>query len=93
MTPLYRACFNGDLKMVKFFVEECGADVNHLTQKGESPLIVSVQRNHKEIIRYLLERGADVNIVSPSGLSAIEYAILPGYYEVALLLYERIKNK
>ena len=34
MTPLYRACFNGDLKMVKFFVEECGANVDTLTEHG-----------------------------------------------------------
>ena len=54
MTPLYRACFNGDLRMVKFFVEDCGANVDTLTEHGESPLIVSCKRNHKEIVSYLL---------------------------------------
>ena len=49
--------------------------------------MVACKRNHKEIVRYLLERGADVNLTSSIDFSTIDYAILPGYYEVSLMLY------
>ena len=87
MTPLYRASFNGNIKMVQFFVEDCGAQVNTVNDHGESALMVACKRNHKEIVRYLLERGADVNLTSSIDFSTIDYAILPGYYEVALMIY------
>ena len=45
------------------------------------------------MVRYLLSRDADVDIVSGSGLLAVEYAILNGFYETALVLYEKMKNK
>ena len=55
--------------------------------------MVTCKRNHKEIVRYLLGRGADVNLSGPNQLTTIDYAILPGFYEVALMLYERVKDK
>ena len=55
--------------------------------------MVACKRNHKEIVRYLLGQGADVNLNGPTNLATIDYAILPGHYEVALMLYERIKDK
>ena len=79
--------------MVKFLIEDCGAKVNTLSGQGESPLMVTCKRNHKEIVRYLLGRGADVNMSGPNQLTTIDYAILPGFYEVALMLYERVKDK
>lgn len=55
--------------------------------------MVAARRNHLKVVRYLLERGADVNTVAPVGLSTLEYAILPGFYEISLLIYERVKEK
>ena len=55
--------------------------------------MVACKRNHKSIVRYLLEKGADVNLSAPSDLSTLDYAILPGFYEVALMIYERVKDR
>ena len=55
--------------------------------------MVAARRNHVGVVRYLLQKGADVNIIAPIGLSTLEYAILPGFYEIALLLFERVKDK
>jgi ankyrin repeat protein len=44
-------------------------------------------------VRYLLEHGGDFKFMTPYGLSALEFAILPGYYEIAMLIYERTKEK
>jgi len=55
-------------------------------------LIVAVKRNHLKMVRMLLEMGADWRISTPYGLVAIEFAILAGNYEMALLLIERGKT-
>lgn len=54
MTPLYRACYNGDLEMATFLVENCKAEVNHPTEGGEIPLVAAVKRNHIRVVKYLL---------------------------------------
>lgn len=46
-----------------------------------------------EVVKYLLKSKADPEIVSGCGLKAVEYAILQGFYEVALLIYESMKEK
>ena len=56
-------------------------------------MIGAIKKNKKEIVEYLVNKGADVNFLATTSISVIEYAILPGYYEIALYLYERIKDK
>lgn len=93
MTPLFRACYNGDLATTTFLIEQCKAEVNEPTEAGETPLVAAVKRNHIRIVRYLLGLGADYKFTTPYGLSTLEFAILPGYYEIALLIYERSNEK
>jgi ankyrin repeat protein len=54
---------------------------------------VATKRNHKDVVEYLLRQGADPNVSTPAGLTILEHAILPGYYEVALMLYDQVKQK
>lgn len=44
------------------------------------------------MIRYLLSCNANADNVSKSGLYPVDYAILAGFYEAALLVYEKMKN-
>lgn len=87
MTPLYRAAYNGDHATTAFLLEECEAAINQPTENGETPLIAAVKRNHIRVVRYLLEHGADYKFMTPHGLSTLEFALLPGYYEIATLIY------
>ena len=54
---------------------------------------MAARRNQTKIVRYLLEKGVDVNLETPVGLTTLEYALLPGFYEISLLIYERVKDK
>lgn len=47
----------------------------------------AAKRDQIELVRYLLTMGADSDLVSGNGFRAIDYAILAGFYEVALLLF------
>ena len=59
---LIRACENGKLKLVKQLIEK-GADINSIGKNSEwdkrTPIGAAVEREHKDIVEYLLEKGAD----------------------------------
>ena len=59
---LIRACEKGNLKLVKKLIEK-GADVNSIGENSEwdkrTPIGAAVEREHKDIVVYLLEKGAD----------------------------------
>ena len=55
--------------------------------------MAAAKRDQIPAIKYLLERGADANLVSKNNLKAIQYAILPGFYEAGLLLWEKTDDK
>jgi hypothetical protein len=50
------------------------ADVDQVDQFGYSPLLLAVERDQKEVVKFLLSRGADITIRSPSGKSVLEIA-------------------
>ncbi|XP_052061081.1 uncharacterized protein LOC127701275 [Mytilus californianus] len=58
-TSLSLACEIGNLRLVKFLVEHCGADVNEFFGW---PLYWSIYKKHKNIIQYLVESNADVGM-------------------------------
>lgn len=56
-------------------------------------MIAAIKRNHTKVVKYLLQNNADPDYLTGFGLKTIEFAILPGFYEIALLLYEKVKSK
>jgi len=66
---------NHNLTLVRYLVEEAGADINHQNKHGVSPLIsactsFSVNQN-LPIIKYLVEHGADINKPGRDNKSAL----------------------
>ncbi len=59
LTPLHQAAIRGNLKMVKFLVNN-GADVN-AKFLGANPLHFAAKKNHTKVMEYLIKKGADVN--------------------------------
>jgi ankyrin repeat protein len=74
-----RACFLGYKNIVVVLVRH-GADVNQCSDKGRSPLMWAVYRNHTHVVDFLLENGADVNICDNTGLNAFELATTIVHY-------------
>ncbi|VDH90167.1 60kDa lysophospholipase, partial [Mytilus galloprovincialis] len=59
-TPLYKACFSGDIETVQSLIRE-RANVNMKTYSGEMPLVAACQLGHGFILQVLLDKGADVD--------------------------------
>lgn len=53
---------------------------------------IAVRKNKIEIVTALIERGADVDHYVKD-LSILDLAILPGYFEIANLLYCKSKKR
>ncbi len=62
---------NKDLTMLRFFVEELGADIHDLeTYNGESPLLYAWHSGrYNKIVKYLIDRGVDVYRKDSNGYS------------------------
>ena len=57
-TPLYCAIKKRNFEMVKYMIEECGADYENTVNQKRSVLYYSGYRGSNEITRYLLSKGA-----------------------------------
>ncbi len=62
------------LTVMKYLVEELGADVNHRDNDGYTPLHHAAARGDNELILYLVSKGADVKAVARSGQTTADMA-------------------
>lgn len=75
----------GDVtELVKLLLSK-GADVNHRTQKGATPLMYA--RNPK-VVEYLLRNGADLHAVNENQWNALHYAIRNNRLDAAQVLLD-----
>jgi hypothetical protein len=51
----------------------------------------AAKRDKTDVVKYLLVMGANPDTISLSGLIAVEYALLPGFYETALVIFQKMK--
>jgi len=55
ITPIHAACFEGDFHLVKKILDS-GANVFVKADDGSYPLSWAVNNNHKQIVRYIVDR-------------------------------------
>lgn len=69
---------------------EKGADVNHVDNAGNTPLIAASQNYcYKGVIKELIRAGADVNAADKKGNTALHYALKYGGPESAIFMIKK----
>ena len=81
------ACANGDFTTVCAEVKK-GADINYQNGDGRTALMRAAKRDHKDIVRYLVDNGADVNAEDNKGKTAIMGAAKKGNKTICKKLIE-----
>lgn len=79
---LITAIKNDNIEKVRELLDS-GADVNHITRWGRTPLIIAALEYRLDIINILLENGADINHKDSRDKTAFMYAIEYNKVEVA----------
>ncbi|XP_032079155.1 tonsoku-like protein [Thamnophis elegans] len=90
-TPLHRACIEGNLRQVQYFLEK-GHPVNPRDYCGWTPLHEACNHGHLESVRLLLDHGAAIDDPGGpgcEGITPLHDALNCGHFEVAELLVQR----
>jgi ankyrin repeat protein len=85
--PLVSAASGGQLQVVKYLVEEAGADVRWADRDGKTALMYAAWKGHVDVVDYLRGR-QDINIDARSekGHTALDLACDNGHLEVVKVL-------
>ncbi|KAE9040617.1 hypothetical protein PR001_g6979 [Phytophthora rubi] len=77
----------GQLELVQFFFEQCGADVNRKDDNGNTALMKASETGRLDVVKYLVQqRGVDVNATNNVGNSAVRLAADHGYHDIQRIL-------
>jgi len=76
-TPLYIACQNGHLEIVRLLLEASAA-INRAPQHGATPLYMACGKGHLDIVRLLLEASASINQAQENGATPLYVACQEG---------------
>ncbi len=76
----------GQLRVIAFLVEECGANLNYRNDEGLTPLAAAAREGYRDIVEYLLAKGADPNGDSPDWAKPLSLANHRGHTDIANLL-------
>jgi len=104
-TPLYWACYNSNLEMVKFLTPRCSKKTINLSSStdsvdidshGETPFLLACKNNKPEIIKFLFPYCTKETINKPdteTNITPLGYAIINKNLEIIILLLPKCTQK
>ena len=71
---------------------ENGADINIVSNSGNSPLLKAVEKNNDKVAKLLIDKGAKIDLVNKAGLTAMSLAKRDNRHAIVQQLKERVKQ-
>lgn len=84
-TALHHAASEGSIVCAEYLVGR-GADVNHPSLQGMTPIFDAARKGHTAMVTFLLDHEADVNYISATGYTPLCAAVMSNAETVELLL-------
>ena len=85
---LEKIVYDNDLEALKQALAD-GMDVNLQNQYGWTPLHMSIRRDRRDMVAYLLEQGADIDRVDGVGWTPLMEAVMDDMPELCAFLIEK----
>ncbi|MDR1924667.1 MAG: ankyrin repeat domain-containing protein [Planctomycetaceae bacterium] len=92
INSLMKAARIGNLKTVKYFIEEKKTNVNAKNKDENTPLHIAVANNKHKIVKYLIKKNADVNAKNDIDITPLYNAYTDEHLEVAKCLIKKGAN-
>ena len=86
---IFRACIDGDIKLVQYLIEKAGADINTADQKNYTLLHCASNFSSNHIVEYLIQKGANMYAKNNESLLPIFYAVKNGNLDTVKLFIEK----
>lgn len=87
-----KAVYENDLDTFKGMVKDL-EDINIQNKYGWTLLHITIRRDRRDMVEFLLEQGADINLVDGVGWTPLMEAIMDDMTELVKLLVERGADK
>ncbi|HEY7161356.1 MAG TPA: ankyrin repeat domain-containing protein [Acidobacteriota bacterium] len=85
ITPLMKACWDGEMDIAKYLIDK-GANVNAADDQGATPISNAVTRDRAEFVQMLIDHGAKVNIKDIREFTPTTQAAAAGNVEILKIL-------
>ena len=85
---LEKIVYDNDLEALKKAIEN-GMDINLQNKYGWTPLHVTIRRDRRDMVAYLLEQGADIDRVDGVGWTPLMEAVMDDMPELCAFLLEK----
>jgi ankyrin repeat protein len=85
---LEKIVYDNDLEALKKEIEN-GMDINLQNKYGWTPLHVTIRRDRRDMVAYLLEQGADIDRVDGVGWTPLMEAVMDDMPELCAFLLEK----
>ena len=91
-TPLWIASYKGHVDIVRFLVEQAGANMTIPSSKGGTPFSISCQQGNLNIVEYLRSKGDNVTNSSSSGAKCLFLACFNGHLAIVQYILKIFPN-
>ena len=97
-TPIHLACYNDNINIVKYVIENCNFNINDVDYDGDTLIINSSSLNYTDLSLFLIDSNSNLKLCCKKKLSPLHWSCFHLNFEVSQALINKnidinIKNQ